>query len=65
MSAFRKTYRVYWYDGLKQALSADLIEAVGDAEAIELAQGTGFGSKCELWQGHRLVAELGTERRQA
>lgn len=53
-----KTYRVYCFDGARQALTNDLIEAASDEEAIAKANAMGFGTRCELWEGHRLVAEL-------
>lgn len=65
MSADLKTYRVYCYDARQKILTVDEIKAPGDAEAIALAEAAGFGSKCELWHGKRLVAKLEAERRQA
>ena len=56
-------YRVYCFDGSTMTLSGDLIEASSDDEAIEKAEARGFGSKCEIWQGDRLVAQLEGERR--
>lgn len=53
-----KTYRVYCYDGARKQLTNDLIEAASDDEAIAQANGMGFGTKCELWEGNRLVAQL-------
>ncbi|MGZ2412100.1 hypothetical protein ACUXST_001521 [Sphingomonas sp. F9_3S_D5_B_2] len=60
-----KPYRVYCFDGSSMTVSGDLIEAAEDAEAIAKVETRGFGSKCEIWEGHRLVAELEGERRQA
>lgn len=65
MSGPITTYRVYSYDGLTMELSGELVEAESDSEAIEQAQARGFGSKCEIWHGNRLVAQLDDERRQA
>ena len=65
MSDPLKTYRVYSYDGTAMTLTGDLVEAPGDAEAIELARAGRVGSKCEIWEGNRLVAQLDGERRQA
>ena len=56
-------YRVYCYDGSNMTLTGDLIQAASDEEAIAKAEARGFGSKCEIWQGTRLVAELEGERR--
>ena len=53
-----KTYRVYCFDGVSKELTNDLIEAASDDEAIALADAMGFGTKCELWEGNRLVAQL-------
>jgi len=66
MSDPRKTtYRVYSYDAARQVVSADWIDAAGDDEAIAAAETAGFGTRCELWDGERLVAELQDQRRQA
>lgn len=64
MSTPLKTYRVYCFDGVHKVLTSDMIEAASDEDAIALAEEAGFGSQCEIWQGRRLVAELG-ERKQA
>ena len=53
-----KTYRVYCYDGARKQLTNDLIKAATDDEAIARANRMGFGTRCELWEGNRLVAEL-------
>ena len=53
-----KTYRVYCFDGVHKALTHDLIQAANDDEAIAQANAMGFGTRCELWEGNRLVAEL-------
>lgn len=65
MSSSLKTYRIYCYDALNQEVTADWIEALDDEEAIAKVEAAGFGSKCEIWEGKRLVAELEGERRQA
>jgi hypothetical protein len=65
MSAFPKTYRIYCYDLARKEVSADFLQAVDDADAIAKAEAAGFGSKCELWDGRRLVAQLQDERKQA
>lgn len=65
MSTPLKTYRVCSFDGYAMTLSGDFIEALSDDEAIGRAQARGFGSKCEIWEGQRLVAELQAERRLA
>ena len=58
-----KTYRVYCFDGAHNIVTADLIEAVDDHDAIAKAKVAGFGSKCEIWEATRLVAKLEGERR--
>lgn len=65
MAASVKTYRVYCYDGSAMTLTGDLIEVGSDAEAIAAAETDRFGSKCEIWEGSRLVAQLERERRSA
>lgn len=60
-----KTYRVYCYDGANTVVTADWIEAASDDDAVAKAKAAGFGSKCEIWDGRRLVAQLEDERRQA
>lgn len=60
-----KTYRIYSYDAANKMVTADLIDAIDDAEALAKTNAAGFGSKCELWEGERLVANLGEQRRQA
>lgn len=65
MAPAQKTYRVYCYDNAHQIVTADWIEASSDEEAIAKARDGGFGSKCEVWDGKRLVAALSEERRTA
>ncbi len=65
MSTILTTYRVYCYDGVNQVVSADWLEAASDEAAVEKARAAGFGSKCEVWDGRRLVAKLEEERRTA
>ena len=60
-----KTYRIYCFDSQLRIVTADWIEAASDEEAIAKAEAAGFGSKCEIWDGRRLVAELDAERRHA
>ena len=65
MSDPQKTYRVYCFDGARHVVSVDEIEAASDEEAVAKARAADFGDKCEVWDGHRLVAQLEAERRQA
>ena len=65
MSASEKTYRVYCYDAAHKIVTADVIDAISDEDAIAKAHAQGFGSKCEIWEGKRLVAQLEAERKLA
>ena len=65
MSGTQNIYRVYCYDSVRDIVSSDLIEAGSDEEAIALAETAGFGTKCEIWEGDRLVAKLEARRRRA
>jgi hypothetical protein len=60
-----KNYRVYSYDKMRHDVAADLIEAATDEAVIAAVETSGFGSKCEIWDGDRLVARLEGERQQA
>ena len=65
MSKSRKTYRVICFDADRRIVTSDLIKAASDEEAIAMTEAAGFGTKCEIWDGDRLVAQLESERRQA
>ena len=58
MSSPSKTYRIYCYDAARHVVSSDFIDASSDQEAISKAEAAGFGSRCEIWDGNRLVAQL-------
>ena len=58
MSSPIKTYRVCCYDATRHIVAQDWIEATSDDEAIAKAEAAGFGTQCEIWDGHRLVAQL-------
>jgi hypothetical protein len=60
-----KTYKVYCYDVARTVVTADFITAATDEEAIATVQAAGFGTKCEIWDGRRLVAQLEEQRLQA
>ena len=64
-SSVPKTYRVYCFDAQRMVVTAEFITAHNDEEAIALAETADYGSKCELWDGRRLVAQLESERKQA
>ena len=63
MSHPQKTYRVYCFDGEQMTITGDLIKAGSDEEATAKVEAMGFGTKCEIWQGKRLVAQFEAERR--
>jgi hypothetical protein len=65
MSTFPKTYRVYCYDGVHKMVSVEEIHAATDQEAIAHAEAKGYGSKCEIWDGRRMVAQLGEQAKTA
>jgi hypothetical protein len=65
MSGTQKSYRVYCYDAVNKLVTADLIKAASDEAAIASVEADGFGTKCEIWDGNRLVARLEGERLQA
>jgi hypothetical protein len=58
MSSQLKSYRIYCYDARMKTVNSDFIDAANDDEAIAGAEARGFGSKCEIWDGNRLVAQL-------
>ena len=60
-----KTYRVYCFDAAHKVLTADWLQAASDEDAIAKAEAQGFGTKCEIWDGKRLVAQLEDERPEA
>lgn len=65
MSTSPRTYRVVCFDGARNQVSADWLTANSDEHAIAETQASSFGSKCELWHGRRLVAQIEAERRLA
>lgn len=65
MSNPQQSYRVYRFDSVHKMVTADAIDARNDDEAIANAEAAGYGSKCEIWLGRRLVAQLEAQLRQA
>jgi hypothetical protein len=65
MSSPAKTYRIYCFDAANKVVTADWLEAASDKAAIALAEAQGFGTKCEIWDGTRLVAQLEAGSREA
>ena len=57
MSTPPKSYRICRFDGPNNNVTADWLEAGSDDEAIAKTQAT-CGTKCELWDGTRLVARF-------
>lgn len=65
MSSPKKSYRVYCFDAANRNVGVDWIEAASDAEAVALVQQGEPHTKCEIWDGRRLVATLEIQRKQA
>ena len=65
MSSPLNVYRVYSFDLARKTVSADFIKAADDNAAIAAVEAEATGSKCEIWLGRRLVAQIEGERRQA
>lgn len=61
-TAVTTTFRIYCFDAAHRVVTADWIDAADDEDAVAKAYADGFGSKCELWDGRRLVASLEAER---
>jgi hypothetical protein len=51
------TYRLYRLDGAGKIVGADWIEAETDEEALVSARDNGAGSRFELWERNRFVAD--------
>ncbi len=62
MSGVPKLYRVYCFDIDRKVVSVEFIKAMTDPEAIAKTKEAGFGSKCEIWDSRRLVAQLEQDR---
>ena len=65
MSDPEKRYRLYCYDAEHRVVTADWLEAGDDESAIAAAHEAGFGTKCEIWDGKRLVAQLSEDGRRS
>lgn len=65
VSALSKLYRVYWFDMGRKTVSVDFVKAASDDDAITRTREAGFGAKCEIFDGKRLVAQLENEARRA
>jgi len=62
VSSPSKTYRIYCYDAVHKVLTTDEIDAASDEEAVAMARAACPSARAEVWEGHRLVAELDEER---
>ena len=62
MSNDQSKYRVYTLDGTGKFLSAEWVDADSDETAIAAVQSSKPGSKCEIWDGQRMVTELSPQR---
>lgn len=58
MSVPPKTYRVYTFDVERKDVGVEFLTAVDDSDAVAKAGAATEGSKCEIWDGKRLVAQL-------
>lgn len=54
-------YRVYCLDGANKVASAEWIDADNDSSAVEVVRKRFPRLKCELWDGPRLVGQVGPE----
>lgn len=54
-----ENYRYYSLDGTGRLNGAEWISAASDEDAIAKVKAKHPSSQCELWQGRRLVAQLG------
>jgi hypothetical protein len=51
-------YRLYCFDGGNHVWAAEWLTAADDAEAVQTARQMNLGTKCEVWEGQRLVASI-------
>jgi len=51
-------YRVYSLDGSGRYLSTEWIDADSDESAIAAVRSSKPGSKCEIWDGQRMVTKI-------
>ena len=65
MTPPEKLYRAYFFDAKQRVLTADWVKAETDDAAIANVEAGNYGTKCEIWDGERLVAQLEADRRQA
>ena len=60
-----ETFRYYCLDGTGQLHEASWFHAQSDDDAVEQIRTKHPDSKCEIWQGGRLVAAIDPIRRSA
>lgn len=58
-------YRYYCLDGAGHLQGAEWFDAESDEDAIEQISARQPDSKCEIWQGKRLVVSISPRRLQA
>jgi hypothetical protein len=59
------SYRLYCFDGRGRLWVDEGLRAASDEEAINAAHEMATATKCELWEGHRLVATIQPQRRKS
>jgi hypothetical protein len=60
-AVYSKFYRLYCFDGASRVISAEVIEALTDAEALQAAKQFNGGLSREVWDRDRLVGRVGPE----
>ena len=58
----QENYRYYCLDGAGHLHEAEWFEAKSDADATAQIEAEHRNSKCEIWQGRRLVASISPRR---
>ena len=57
-------YRLYFLDGVNRFTRTETVEAASDEDAVQQARLLIGGSiKCEVWDGHRMVAKVTADDR--
>ena len=56
-------YRYYCLDGAGHLHEAEWIKAASDEDAIAKIEAMHPGSRCEIWEGNRLVAQIAPDRK--
>jgi hypothetical protein len=58
MGKYGSKYRAYWLEGAGKFLNVDWIDAANDEQAVAAARANIQSSKCEIWDGRRLVKKF-------